>query len=801
MDALNAVRSRWDEIFSETSVKWFARLFSTICGLIATYALGHMFPFINLMGSAGLILISVIVAGAFFVSEYLGILFFAVVIIMTTAGAQAMVALCTMIMVFFVCGNSRFMCGLATLVPLFTMNIESADSSLLSINLVYFIFFVCVFFNGKIGTNTWKYAFPIYFTLNAFNFGFFGKVTDDYFSMLWTAEEYEKMDLSPFEYFTEQADFNGAMATLPIITLLIIILVNVVICAIVYAVINIKKTNYLRLPVDVRDLIAFVAVIILMILGMFFIVRTCALNVEIGIVSIILQGLAAFIVTRPFASYDVCEGLKYKRSAVEEQILSETVSTRECGRSLPEEIMSVIDTYVAPNKFHLIMTADKVPVNAILVYGGKEIDEHYIVENVLKDVKVDREYFSSADLLAEYDDKGSISVFEKAESFTKLHIIVIEKLEDLITSSDIDGEYGRALLEYLATSIEKCSTSRDVLFIFTSKKPQLIPERLYSEGCISKVLYGPQKDSLLLNNTYRIIRAIGKGGGGQVFKAFHERLNVTVIVKKIINNFSDSRSYKAEADVLKNLKHSYLPKVYDVFEENKNFYTVMDYIPGRDMKEEVDINGSLPQKSVLNWGLQLAEAVEYLHDQKPPIIHSDIKPSNIMLTPEGNISLIDFNISLIFDKSESSIGATPGYSPIEQYGTIGRYNKVVESDSYEVDGHGVTTGGGFTTILDIDAKASAADGKSVAENQELAAFVGSGLSERSDIYSMGATIYTLLTGEKPPADFTKIKPLRECDPDISESFASVIEKAMCIDPAGRYPSVKAFAEALRNVSL
>lgn len=177
--------------------------------------------------------------------------------------------------------------------------------------------------------------------------------------------------------------------------------------------------------------------------------------------------------------------------------------------------------------------------------------------------------------------------------------------------------------------------------------------------------------------TYEISEEIGSGGGGTVYKAYHKRLQKEVVIKKIHEEVQDIVNRRAEADILKNLRHSYLPQVFDFLEINCNVYTVMDYIPGKSFQQLLDEGQTFSQKQVIKWAKQLAEALEYLHNQTPPIIHSDIKPANIMLTPKGDICLIDFNISSVFENSGAQpIGFSDGYSPPEQYPESVRRRKI-----------------------------------------------------------------------------------------------------------------------------
>ena len=190
-----------------------------------------------------------------------------------------------------------------------------------------------------------------------------------------------------------------------------------------------------------------------------------------------------------------------------------------------------------------------------------------------------------------------------------------------------------------------------------------------------------------LNDTYTIVDRIGSGGGGVVYKAYHERLQTYVVVKQIKEKVKGVLDGRAEADILKRIKHTYLPRVYDFLEIDGEIYTVMDYVPGKSLDKVLKEEGYFPPKQVLKWAFQLAEALDYLHRQEPPVIHSDIKPSNIMLTPQGDICLIDFNISLAFDSSRrTSTGTSGGYSPPEQYRSLGSYRNV----SKDTEGTGET---------------------------------------------------------------------------------------------------------------
>lgn len=125
---------------------------------------------------------------------------------------------------------------------------------------------------------------------------------------------------------------------------------------------------------------------------------------------------------------------------------------------------------------------------------------------------------------------------------------------------------------------------------------------------------------------------------------------------------------------------AYLPRIYDVIESPSGYvYTIMDMIPGENMQNYVKTHGPVSQKLAYRWACQLCEVIAYLHSQVPPILHCDIKPSNIMITPAGDICVIDFNTSLVFSKGVLAIGATPGYAAPEQYTRPGASPDTIET--------------------------------------------------------------------------------------------------------------------------
>ena len=280
-----------------------------------------------------------------------------------------------------------------------------------------------------------------------------------------------------------------------------------------------------------------------------------------------------------------------------------------------------------------------------------------------------------------------------------------------------------------------------------------------------------------LNGTYRLLEEIGSGGGGIVYKAYHERLQSYVVVKRMKEQVKGLLDGRAEVDVLKNLKHTYLPRVYDFLQIGGEIYTVMDFIPGQSLDKVLKQNRRIPRELLLRWMTQLAEALAYLHSQTPPVIHSDIKPSNIMVTPEENICLIDFNISLVFDHSiRTSSGISGGYSPPEQYPDFPTYQRLARPEGRQED----------------PGTASATDGI-------VAQIVGRGVDGSSDIYSLGASFYHLATGIRPGRDFDRIVPIDRCGTDLGEGLITILKKSMELRPEARYQDGGQLLYALQHI--
>src|SRR5215471_2459293 len=268
----------------------------------------------------------------------------------------------------------------------------------------------------------------------------------------------------------------------------------------------------------------------------------------------------------------------------------------------------------------------------------------------------------------------------------------------------------------------------------------------------------------ILQNRYRIVRELGHGGAGTVYEASDQRVNSIVAIKKTLatRDAEARRAFEHEAALLANLRHQALPKVMDYFSEGDGDFLVMEFIPGYDLAELLDLRGSpFPQSQVLRWAGDLLRVLEYLHGQEPPILHRDIKPSNLKLTKQGEIFLLDFGLA------KGSVGQMPTY-------TTSRSVR------------------GYTPVY-----------------ASLEQILGYRTDARSDIYSVGATLYHLLTGVAPidaPARFHAVEdeesdplqPVHQLNSQASVHVSEVIQQAMALSRKGRPVSAAEMRKALRN---
>ncbi len=258
----------------------------------------------------------------------------------------------------------------------------------------------------------------------------------------------------------------------------------------------------------------------------------------------------------------------------------------------------------------------------------------------------------------------------------------------------------------------------------------------------------------LIHNRYRIVDILGQGGMGSVYRAIDENLGVSVALKENLFTTDEyARQFRLEAVILANLRHPNLPRVSDHFVlGDLGQYLVMDFIEGEDLRYRMERLGMLEEDDAVHIGASMCDALAYLHTRKPPILHRDLKPGNVKIAPDGHIYLVDFGLAKVYQSASqaTTTGAramTPGYSPPEQYGTA-------RTDP------------------------------------------------RTDVYSLGATLYAALTGIIPEdglaraMDNAQLTPLRKRNSQISRKLAAAIEKAMAVDPSDRFQTAEEFKAAL-----
>ncbi|MBI5052595.1 MAG: serine/threonine protein kinase [Chloroflexi bacterium] len=275
----------------------------------------------------------------------------------------------------------------------------------------------------------------------------------------------------------------------------------------------------------------------------------------------------------------------------------------------------------------------------------------------------------------------------------------------------------------------------------------------------------------LLRDRYRIRESVAQGGMGSIYLADDERLQGRqCAIKEVIGDPNSSpeaqqqarEQFYREASVLARLDHPSLPKVSDFFssEDDDRDFLVMDYVPGQDLSQVInqarDEGHFLAEARVLDWARQLIDALIYLHSQEPPVLHRDIKPGNLKLTPNGTIKLVDFGLVKLLDPDEQTVTIVQGrgtahYTPLEQYG----------GDTGHTD-------------------------------------------SRTDIYSLGATLYHLLTNEPPiEAKQRFLKPnslpsLRDINPMISPRTERAVVWALSLHPDERPTNAQVLRDAVFN---
>lgn len=254
----------------------------------------------------------------------------------------------------------------------------------------------------------------------------------------------------------------------------------------------------------------------------------------------------------------------------------------------------------------------------------------------------------------------------------------------------------------------------------------------------------------LVDGKYKILRVVGKGGMSVVYQAVNEKANKIWAIKEVrkdgVQNFEVvKQNLIVETELLKRFNHPNLPSIIDVIDGEGSFLIVMDYIEGNSLNKALEASGAQSQADVIEWSKQLCDVLGYLHSRKPPVIYRDMKPANVMLKPDGNVSLIDFGTAREFKSSsveDTTCLGTQGYAAPEQYG-----------------GHGQT-------------------------------------DARTDIYCLGATMYHLVTGHNPSTPPYEMYPIRQWNPMLSSGLEEIIIKCTQRNPNDRYQSCAELLYAL-----
>jgi len=271
------------------------------------------------------------------------------------------------------------------------------------------------------------------------------------------------------------------------------------------------------------------------------------------------------------------------------------------------------------------------------------------------------------------------------------------------------------------------------------------------------------KPDVILNRRYRVEKRLGQGGYATVYKSYDLVLRQDVAVKIYADTSPEAiKQFQRETKILAGLNHSNMPRVRAYFIEGNAQYMVMDFIPGRSLAEALKaaqerLKSPIPESNLLKWANQICTALSYLHEQNPPIVHRDVKPENIIVGENDQAYLVDFGIAKIdptLKTSTVALGITPGYAPPEQYGRT--------SDHTDA---------------------------------------------RTDIYALGATLYHMLTGQRPSESIgiasgleSPIKPAKDINPAISLTVSLALERAMKLNPSQRPTTVKDFNNALHGRS-
>lgn len=361
---------------------------------------------------------------------------------------------------------------------------------------------------------------------------------------------------------------------------------------------------------------------------------------------------------------------------------------------------------------------------------------------------------------------------EKFEKFNIIHIINDDEYDSVYLVEDkmgcekfilrkLPGDtsnplYNTAVVEFKemskhAATLSKRPSSPAIIDVFYEDGSGYLQLEYKSEKSLKDIVSYPAIGKIL-NNRYLIIRGIAGGGFGVVYLARDTTLSGKYrAVKEMSGDGPDpsvvERSFRIEAQILSRLEHPCIPAITDFFIEENKLYLVMDYVKGETLKKllrNLQKEDFFSEDQILTWALSIADVLEYLHNRTEPILFRDIKPDNIMVTEEGDVKLIDFGIAKVFagpgaDTTKYAL-YTEGYAPPEQW--AGKAEK------------------------------------------------------RSDVYSLGVTVYHLLTKVHPKEVGPHFPPIEETNPSVSQGLGRIINKSIEIKISDRYQSIEDFKKDL-----